>query len=359
MRLNPKILTAGVVVLAAVAAVNLMQRGSSDGAGLAAVTPAQAGVVPVPTVLATRAPSTPNQVQIAAAGAAQDPADATPAAKFPGMPRPPQDAIMPAPLPQNGPSLQSRMALTTPAPAPAAPVRSEPARNEFGLSCGVILTATPKDAAMVGVTLTAPCRGDERFTLRHGDLSFAARMTRLGTFVADVPALGRDAVFSVTFADGERTTTEATVPLAEDVDRVVLQSRDQTGLQIHALEFGADYGQAGHIWSGNPRNPVDAAREGGGFITVLGDSSLTDAQTAEIYTFPANTRNRDGVVRLSIEAEVTAGNCGREITGQTLQNGTAGSAEPVALTLSVPDCDAIGEFLVLKNLLRDLKIASN
>jgi hypothetical protein len=31
----------------------------------------------------------------------------------------------------------------------------------------------------------------------------------------------------------------------------------------------------------------------------------------------------------------------------------------VSLTLAIPDCDAIGEYLVLKNLLRDLKVASN
>ncbi|NHX28285.1 hypothetical protein HA397_30580, partial [Escherichia coli] len=65
------------------------------------------------------------------------------------------------------------------------------------------------------------------------------------------------------------------------------------------------------------------------------------------------------VVRLNIEAEVTAANCGRELIGETLQPAADGTLTASEINLSVPGCDAAGEFLVLKNLLRDLKIASN
>ena len=100
-------------------------------------------------------------------------------------------------------------------------------------------------------------------------------------------------------------------------------------------------------------------RSGGGFITQLGASSLEGGRIAEVYTFPADPRRRDGVVRLSIETEVTAYNCGKDIAGETIQRQADGKMNSVTVTLAVPDCDAIGEFLVLKNLLQDLKIASN
>jgi hypothetical protein len=68
---------------------------------------------------------------------------------------------------------------------------------------------------------------------------------------------------------------------------------------------------------------------------------------------------RDGTVHVSVEAEVTAFNCATDVSGQTIQRQGDGSMRPVSVTVAMPDCDAIGEFLVLKNLLRDLKIASN
>ena len=67
---------------------------------------------------------------------------------------------------------------------------------------------------------------------------------------------------------------------------------------------------------------------------------------------------RDGAIRISIETEITTANCGREMRAESLQPGSDGY-EPVELTLFVPGCEALGDILVLKNVLRDMKIASN
>ena len=56
---------------------------------------------------------------------------------------------------------------------------------------------------------------------------------------------------------------------------------------------------------------------------------------------------------------MTASNCGREIEAQSLEIGPDGTLKTRNLTLSVPDCDAVGSFLVLNNLVSDLKVASN
>ena len=384
MKNKSRIITASVTVLAAAATAHLMQRGSDSGANLSAMGPAQAAVItpaaappaariqntvtvitpkpaPVPQEIVAATPNPhPDAIAVTFAAATVDDVPTTDALTFPNMPRPPADAIMPKPLPALGPELRARMASISPVvEQPAAPAAPEVKRSEFGLTCGALLTATPKDAAMVGLTLTDPCRSSESFTVQHGDLIFKATLDNLGTYMADIPAIYSTASFLVTFSDGLQAEAEIDIPMTDDLERVALISAGQTGLQIHALEFGADYEEPGHVWSGNPRNPASAARAGGGFVTTLGDASLPDAMLAEVYTFPANTRQQEGVVRLSIETEVTSYNCAKDISGQTLQKGANGAMRPVTLTLAMPDCDAIGEFLVLKNLLRDLKIASN
>ena len=277
----------------------------------------------------------------------------------PDMPRPPADAVAPAPLPKTGAELAARMAVTSMPATETATASQRPKRNEFGLTCGVILSASERPGGMVNLMLTAPCRAGEVITVRHGGLAFAGRLSQLGGFTALVPALADEAEFTVSFPDGETSATHLTVPSATTIERVVLQTEGETGLQIHALEFVADYHTPGDVCAGQPRDAAQALKYGGGFITQLGDPSLEGGRMAEVYTFPADPRRRDGVVRLSIETEVTAYNCGKDIAGETIQRQADGKMNSVTVTLAVPDCDAIGEFLVLKNLLQDLKIASN
>jgi len=354
-----RLITVGVTLAAAAGAAHLMQsNGSTSGSASAPpvmpITAASASaVVPV-----SSAPAANTVVRVAATA---DPAPATPARIVDTLPVPPQDTLMPAPLPQVGTELQSRMATTT--PVVVDPVITQPRRNEFGLTCGPILSASAGDGAMVSLTLTAPCRGDQQITVNHGALKFSAKLDRLGTYTVDVPALQADASFAVLFADGTDVQADVQVPLAADFERTALMYFGNAGLQIHALEFGADYGEDGHVWAGAPSDVASALQSGGGFMTLLGDSDLTDAMQAQIYTFPAGSASQGGMVRVSVEAEVTAYNCESEVAGQTIEPSLGDALNSVSMTVSMtvsmPDCTAIGEFLVLKNLLRDLKIASN
>lgn len=352
------------------------------GADLVAQDMAAAADRPAPVVIVAAPVSTPDAAPETAetalpetAGDAPDPLPTAPevdlalldeSAKGPGplSPAPltepimPQEAEAPAPLPLPSRDMdeRSRVAAVEQVPNDASAPRD---LNEYGLACDVIATASTKPSAMVRLTVTAPCRAGERITVRHEGLLYSARIDGLGTYSADVPALVGDAGFTITFPDGASAETRTEVTLADEIERVALQYNGKTGLQIHALEFGAEYGDAGHIWNGHPSNAEAALKLGGGYMTVLGDASLEFPFMAEVYTLPSDATSRDGVVRLSVEAEVTADNCGRDVAGQTMQKRADGTMTPVSLTLSMPDCDAKGEFLVLKNLLRDLKIASN
>ena len=78
----------------------------------------------------------------------------------------------------------------------------------------------------------------------------------------------------------------------------------------------------------------------------------------EVYTFPTGTTSRDGSVALSVEAEVTAENCGRDVAAQSIQIDPASTLIAIDLTMTMPKCDAVGEFLVLKNMFKDLTLAA-
>ncbi|RMD91417.1 MAG: hypothetical protein D6811_08960, partial [Alphaproteobacteria bacterium] len=241
-------------------------------------------------------------------------------------------------------------------------------RNALGIPCGPMLSAAPAPAAMIEMTLTAPCRGGQGVEISAGPLNFTATLDMLGTLKAAVPAMSEATALVARFVDGEEVSAEIVTPEAAQFRRVALLWQGAgSGLHIHALEFGADYGEPGHVWAGAPRTPEDALAGRGGFLTRLGDrggdahdgQQGAQARFAEVYTFPAEAGLRDGVVRLSVEAEITADNCGRDVSGRSLQPGLDGRPEEVAITFAMPACEAVGEFLVLKNLLRDLRVAAN
>ncbi len=226
-------------------------------------------------------------------------------------------------------------------------------------SCTYSVTATPMAAAMVTLAVDAPCMSNDRFTVHHNGMMFTDVTDKKGQRVLSVPALATDAVYIVSFSNGEGAVAATQVTSLEYYDRVVVQWTGDSGLQIHALEYGASYEDPGHVWAGDARDMTDAARGEGGFVARFGASDLAGARLAEVYSFPTGTTSRGGEVNLSLEAEVTAANCGRDIEAQTIQLSQGGQLAVQDVVLAVPDCSAVGDYLLLKNLLNDLKIARN
>ena len=95
-------------------------------------------------------------------------------------------------------------------------------------------------------------------------------------------------------------------------------------------------------------------------MTRNGDTRhLRPSDGRGLYLPKVATAAQEGDVALSVEAEVSEANCGLEIEAQALELRGSGQVKTQNLTLAVPDCDAVGSFLVLNNLLQDLKVAQN
>ncbi|MEX0302166.1 MAG: hypothetical protein AB3N24_07060, partial [Leisingera sp.] len=219
-------------------------------------------------------------------------------------------------------------------------------------ACSVTATAQAAPTAMVSLAVSAPCHAGEQLTVHHSGMSFTAVLSQSGQYEAMVPALAQTAVFIAETANGNGAVAVAEVPDINAIERVVLQWSGNSGFEIHAREFGAAYGSAGHVWHG--ANPG----AGAGQAVRLGDESLLAPRIAEIYTLLTGQAGQPGTVSLTAETEVTAGNCGQDISAQALQlhDGRLTSRD---LVMAMPGCEALGSFLVLNNLVEDLKIASN
>lgn len=224
--------------------------------------------------------------------------------------------------------------------------------------CEMTANARPIAAAMVNLTLDAACLPNERLTVHHNGMIFTQVTSDTGQLDITLPALSNDAEFVLAFGNGEGAVAQAYVEDLSDFKRVVVQWKGQSGFEIHAREYGADYGEKGHIWQGAPGNIADAVTGQGGFITRHGEMGSAEPLLAEVYSFPAVAAAQSGDVALSVETEVTSANCGLEIEAQSLEVDADGKIKTQNLTMSVPACDSIGDFLVLNNLLQDLKVAA-
>ncbi|MCF6429644.1 hypothetical protein [Leisingera sp. MMG026] len=225
---------------------------------------------------------------------------------------------------------------------------SEPAEPDYRASCQLTAMAEAAPRAMVNLIVEASCRPNERLTVHHSGMTFTAALDHSGRLSTLVPALTRTAVFIAETSGGSGAVAVAEVDGLETVERIVLQWTGNSGFEIHAREFGAAYGSAGHVWHG---------AAGAGQVVRLGDDSQLAPRIADVYSLPSDT-SESGTVSLTAEAEVTAANCGRDVSAQALQL-RGGQLTSRDLVMAMPDCDAMGSFLVLNNLVEDLKIASN
>lgn len=235
----------------------------------------------------------------------------------------------------------------------------EPAQPAPLSLCNIEMTAQSGAAAMVDVSLSANCYPNERVTFHHNGMMFTHATDAEGNLDLSIPALSENAVFIVAFANGEGALADAKVPSLEFYDRMVVQSKAKSQLHINAFEFGAEFNEDGHVSAESDHTVDDAVSGLGGFVTALGDYEQGEALVAEVYTFPTSTSKMTGDVHVSVDANVTMANCGLRVDAQTLEVRGGGTMKVQDLSLPIPSCDAVGDFLVLQNLIQDLKVALN
>ena len=225
--------------------------------------------------------------------------------------------------------------------------------------CGTTVSAAREPAAMVMLTVTAPCNEEDSFEVTHSGMQISASTDRDGNAAVRVPALMPNAEFNVSFDNVLNATTEIFVPELRQYDRAVLQWMTDDNMRLHALENGAQIGDPGHVWSASLHSPQDTREGRHGFVVYLGDADADIPYQAEVYTFPAGQMVRDGGVDLRVGVTVSEQNCGREVDAMTIQTNAGQTLVVKEIAAQMPPCDQIGQVAMLRNKFSDLTLVSN
>lgn len=217
------------------------------------------------------------------------------------------------------------------------------------VACNVDLSLTARPLAMIAVELSAPCRKGERIVLRQAALAFTDRVGVDGKTRVTLPSLTTDGTVTVLFGDGAKVEDALVMPEAVSLRRFAVQWQGTEAFGLHGIAEGADFDQPGDISSRNLGN------DHSGILTVLGDATVQNPLLAEVYTYPVDATIKPQIV---LEAAVLPATCGHDLVGEVLTS-QSGQVHATELTLAMPDCSGIGDFLVLKNLASDVKVAAN
>lgn len=298
---------------------------------------------PAPDVIA-KAPPPAAPAEPAKVAAA--PSDDTPAlprmattAPLTAVPKPVPTAVSAKPAsPAPSETPQATAAVEAPAakaPAAKAPVAQAPAAVAAD-TCSATLSATALPGAVLSLGLVAPCDGGARVVLRHGGLAVTGQLSAAGTLFTTLPAMEAKGEVQAMFPDGTTVRAAAAVNLA-DIRRMAVQWQADDAFALQIYENGATFGAPGHV---SAERPV-----GEGRVHVLGDATVDLPLLAQVYTWPAAPTK----VEVTIEAAVTAKTCNREILGEALES-DGGRVTATDITLAMPECSGVGDFLVLNNL---------
>lgn len=331
MNLKRRMLMASATLFLAAASGHILQR-------TAGLTTDNVAALPAPDTV----------VIVSAAATAMEPVVALPAA--PQTPSLPATTMTTAKLQPDSATIPDLPMLAEPEPEPVPmPVATNP------VDCTPTLALTAMPAAMVGLAFDAPCNASERVVVRHEGLAVTGVLNAVGAMEAVMPAMAGTAIFEIRMSDGTTVEKLVVVPDMADVVRFGVQWQGDDTFQLHAYEFGAGLNDDGHVSAVRPRAPSDTT---GGFLTLLGDDQVERPMLAEVYTYPSGRDGRFGSVTIEIEAAVTERTCGRDLLAETLQTNEFGGVEITDLTVAAPDCSAVGDILLLKNLVPELKIAA-
>lgn len=219
------------------------------------------------------------------------------------------------------------------APPIAGRVAAQSDISAFGFPCTVKMDVAPKRGALLDIAISAPCKPYETVRILHAGLSFDVGLSLTGQAQVTMPAMAYSSEIDTIFEDQTRLSTPVVMPELAEYVRIAV---------------GWDHLDA-RIEGDAPRFlPLDAY--------VLGDGP---GRVLQILSHHLDPESRSGVIRLSVRSEVTAQNCKASQQAQVLQHFPGTPATRYSMELAKPGCHRIGDNLVLKNILPDMKLAAN
>jgi hypothetical protein len=230
-------------------------------------------------------------------------------------------------------------------PDPMASARDSGAVDASEVSgCQLRAEVTAQPAAMMALTVMAPCDAGEPIAISHGALLLAEPVGADGRLELALPALAREAVVTLATLDGRVVTAGAQVPDFDLFQRVVVVWDGAAVLDLHAFAGGAVWDEPGHVRAGGP---VSAAT---GFVLAYGDPEI-DGPQARVYTYPVGIAATSGHVTVEAQVAVVPPVCGREFVAEVVAHVGAYPLIRRGIAVPVPACGGSAGMVLLPDLI--------
>ncbi len=176
---------------------------------------------------------------------------------------------------------------------------------------------------MMRLAITSSCRANQDVQLAYGGAVLIRRLDSGGHLEFALDCFdGAASDLLVTFADGN---TERRPVVAQDLDKlskVAVIWSAPVNLDLHAFEYSAGIGKAGHVWERaasmlvTAREIAAGSRRGRGYLST-GDDGRGLGDKLEVYTFLHQDEQASGVVAMGLDYETR----GEVPSGMTCGNG--------------------------------------
>ncbi|MEM7717766.1 MAG: hypothetical protein AAF222_01055 [Pseudomonadota bacterium] len=219
-------------------------------------------------------------------------------------------------------------------------------RAERGVSCAPSLELSETPGGLLDVAIQAACHRAELIDVTVNELTATVRTDAHGQHTFRLPALAE--TVAVTVSLGAHILTEK-LSLSQNVElqHVILAWKGGQIFSVRTTTY-ATAADAGRTIPVLQTAPV-------GVLTQLGSER---GHAFEILSFPARPPGAQGVIRLTVEAEVTEANCGQDVSTLAYQTGYSGKLRPTEIDYTMPGCDRVGDIVRLQNLFRDMRLAA-
>ncbi len=190
---------------------------------------------------------------------------------------------------------------------PAVPQPVEAASLATPGACGAAEVVTEAlEGGRMRVQLVSPCRAGASLSLAYGGAVLTRRLDAAGELNATLDLFAGAAPAIATFDDGVRQSFATRALDLDRIDKVAIIWSAPVDLDLHALEYGAQPGAVGHVWSAVPatatvaRELTDASGRGRGFLS-LADKGESSGDKVEVYTFFRTNGPMQGPVHVMVD----------------------------------------------------------
>lgn len=165
----------------------------------------------------------------------------------------------------------------------------------------------PERGGRTRIAIDTACRAQQFVVLEYAGVVFIRLLDANGSdlFVLDCFA-GEVETIAIKFEDNTKIVRQPVAADMRDVSKVAIVWSDGVDLDLHAFEYAAEFGGAGHVWSGEPGTQEEASARalrdgrGQGFISTSGAGSEI-GMNFEVYTFMHRPGQTTGAVKLAVD----------------------------------------------------------